>query len=130
MTDGIQIIRNQQIPFKPASHEDPNNPGAIKKVLLDRGYNLKGILCMVNWARMEVGHHFKAHYHEDMTEVFIIITGIAEISGTNYNEQVTEGDCIIVPMQTVHSMKNIGNTLLEYIVFGLANQGSGQTVIV
>jgi len=128
-TKAITIIRNSKVPFVPASHEDPEEPGALKKVLVDRNNGIAGSLCMVNWARIEVGNHFRPHYHEDMTEVFILISGDAEISGGDYYEQVSEGDCIIVPPRTIHTMTNIGSTAMEYIVFGLASGAGGKTVV-
>jgi mannose-6-phosphate isomerase-like protein (cupin superfamily) len=126
----ITVIRNSKVPFVPASHEDPQEPGALKKVLVNRDHGIAGSLCMVNWARIEMGNQFRPHYHEDMTEVFILISGDAEISGDDYNEQVSEGDCIVVPPHTTHTMKNIGSSALEYIVFGLASGSEGKTVVI
>ncbi len=71
----MRIIRSNQVPLVPASHEDPNRPGVWKRVLAQRNDLLDGRVQMVNWAVLPAGHSFEPHYHQDMQELFIIVDG-------------------------------------------------------
>lgn len=75
----MRIIRGSEIEYVAASHEDPKNPGSLKKVLVRRDDLLDGQVQMINWAKLPVGKAFEAHYHEDMEEVFVIMRGKVEI---------------------------------------------------
>ena len=75
----MRVIRATELEFVAASHEDPDSPGVLKKVLLQRDDLIAGRVQMVNWALLPVGQSFSPHYHEDMEEVFIVIRGRAEI---------------------------------------------------
>ena len=82
----MKIIRFKNLKFQPASHEDSFKPGVFKKVLLTYKDLLSGRVQMINWARLPVGSEFAAHYHEDMEEIFIIVSGRALIKVGNKEE--------------------------------------------
>jgi mannose-1-phosphate guanylyltransferase len=114
--------------FVPASHEDPNNPGSLKKVLLHRADVIDGRVQMINWALLPVGKSFEAHYHQDMQEIFIIIEGKVEIMIDQENAELKAGDAVVIPIKSVHKMKNISDTDVVYIAMGISAEGKGKTI--
>jgi len=71
----MKIFRLQNLEWIPASHENRESPSVWKKVLLQKSDLSEGRVQMVNWCRMEPEKAFRAHYHEDMEEIFIILKG-------------------------------------------------------
>lgn len=126
----MRIIRGSEIQFIPASHEDPNNPGVLKRVLATRDDLIDGRIQMINWASLPAGSAFQAHYHEDMEEVFIILTGRTEMTVNGVSNELAPGDAIVIAPREVHSMKNLTDKDLEYVVLGISTEDGGQTVVV
>lgn len=125
----MKIIRFDSSKFIPASHENPLSPGVLKKILLSRGDLPDGRIQMINWAKMGVGKSFQPHYHEDMTEVFIILEGKAQIEIGSETDSLNKGDVVIIPVKQTHLMKNISKTVLQYIAVGITTEdGTGKTV--
>ena len=126
----MKIIRGSLLEFLPASHEDPRQPGVLKKVLATRDDLLSGQVQMVNWSEMPVGSEFQRHYHEDMQEVFVLISGQAEMQVGDQFAALTAGDAILVEPREIHCMKNTGNQPVRYLVFGISTGAGGQTIVV
>jgi mannose-6-phosphate isomerase-like protein (cupin superfamily) len=124
----MHIVKASQIDYIPASHESPQNPGVVKKVLARSGQLAQGTIQMINWALLPVGKAFEAHYHEDMQEVFIIVAGTAEITIDRETATLETGDLVLIPSRAVHVMKNTGNTNVEYIALGISKSGTGKTI--
>lgn len=125
----MKVIRFQSINYKPASHEDPNDPGVYKKILVKRNAIQDGHLQMINWAKIPVGKSFAKHYHQDLQEVFIIISGMGHIVVDDQQAELKPGDVVVIDPHEKHSMKNTGEDLLEYIVIGVAVGQEGKTVV-
>ena len=125
-----RIIRGSEIQFIPASHEDQDNPGVLKRVLATRDELIDGRVQMINWASLPAGSAFRPHYHEDMEEVFIILTGRVEMTVNKESHELSPGDAIVIAPREVHTMKNVTDKDLEYIVMGISTQKGGQTVVV
>ena len=126
----MKIIRSKNINFIPASHEDPNDPGVLKKILLEKNDIVNGKIQMINWAKLLPNKEFVAHYHEDMEEIFIILNGRAKFVIDDKVETVGKGDIVVVPIKEVHKMKNETDENIEYIVMGIATGVDGKTVVV
>lgn len=127
----MKIIRSSLLPFIAASHEDPADPGSLKRVLFTlKDFPKSHILQMINWAKIEAGKSFRTHYHEDMDEVFIIIRGTAAIKIGNEKEDMQAGDAVLVPAGSAHAMKNTGNEAMEYLVAGISRGKGGKTVVI
>lgn len=124
----MKIVRGEAIKFIPASHEDPNNVGVYKKVLFKKDDFVEGVLQMVNWSQMPVGATFANHYHESLVEVFIITKG--SVNGVVAGKEIhlEKGDALRVDVMEHHTMTNISDDVVEYVVFGLS-KGEGKTVI-
>ena len=126
----MKLIRSSDKSFVPASHENPLAPGVWKKVLFQRDELQPGTVQMVNWARLPVGSSFAAHYHEDMQEIFIIISGEAEMVVAGETIRLGRGDTIAIDAREVHLLKNCGSENVEYVVFGITSNKGGKTVVV
>ena len=126
----MRIVRADQQTFVPASHEDPNNPGVMKRVIAARDDILEGRVQMINWARLPAGSSFQRHYHEDMEETFLMVRGDATMTVDGETSRVGPGDAVIVAPGEIHSMTNVGSTVVEYIVIGISLGQDGKTIVV
>lgn len=126
----MRIIRSSQLSFVAAGHEDPADPGSLKKVLYTfDDFSKEAKLQMINWAKIEPGKMFRGHYHEDMDEVFIIIKGTAKIRIDDEEKELSAGDAIRIPASSIHMMENTGKEDMEYIVVGVSQGSGGKTVL-
>lgn len=116
--------------FVPASHEDPRNPGVLKRVITDKSMFQAGHVQMLNWARLPARSSFRPHYHEDMQEVFVLVRGTVRMAGGESTVEMTPGDTVLVSPGEIHQMHNDGTEDAEYIVFGISAEKGGRTVVV
>jgi mannose-6-phosphate isomerase-like protein (cupin superfamily) len=134
----MKFVPSNASGFVPASHENPANPGVLKRVIATQQDFQAGQVQMLNWARLPVGSAFQPHYHEDMQEVFVLVSGVVTMTVRNRNrdESAAEcltmrpGDTVMINPTEVHQMQNIGDTVAEYIVFGISSQKGGKTIVV
>lgn len=125
----MKVVKNRELAFIPATHEDPENPGVLKKVLLTNEDLIKGQVMMVNWAKLPGGASFATHYHEDMDEIFVIVNGMVRMRVEEETTLLEKGDAVLVPMKKTHRMANPGTKDVEYVVFGISRQKGGKTVV-
>ena len=126
----MRIVRSEDIEYVPASHEDPNQPGVLKRVLATKNQILDGRPQMINWARLPIGSSFRLHYHEDMEESFIMVTGTAEMRVDGVSYRLAAGDMLVVSPGEKHDMENVGDDDVEYIVVGVSLGQGGKTIVV
>lgn len=124
----MKIIRFKDIDYLPASHEDPQNPGVLKKVLFTHQDLIMGKIMMINWAKLAPNKSFEPHYHEDMMEVFIIIKGKVKMRVGTDEEILTKGDGVIVPIKAVHEMTNLARKSSYYFAMGISLEQGGKTI--
>ena len=126
----MKIVRSSDLDSVPASHEDSESPGVLKKVLFKRGDFIEGRVQMVNWSFLPRGKSFRSHYHEDMQELFILVQGEARMTVDSEQSDLRKGDAGLVPIGSVHTMENVGKDDIVYIVVGVSTCGMGRTVVV
>ena len=138
--------------FVPASHEDPKDPGVVKKVLLgSEDFDPSCQLKMLNYALIKPGKSFAAHFHQTLEEFFYVTSGKAKIKMktltaeeidlyinqkksftdllADAESQILEKDtAVLIPPKTIHIMENIGDKDLIYLAVGAAS-GKGETVV-
>lgn len=124
----MQIVRGSEIEFIPASHEDPKNPGVLKRVLATKNDLIRGQVQMVNWSRLPIDSAFQPHYHEDMQEVFVMLNGEVCMTVEGTEHKLVGGDAILIEPREIHQMKNLCNDAVEYVVFGISTEEGGKTV--
>jgi mannose-6-phosphate isomerase-like protein (cupin superfamily) len=125
----MQVIRGNQIPYQPASHENPADPGVFKRVLCPKHLLNAGRAQMVNWARIPAGKSFRRHFHEDMQEIFVILDGTVEMNVGGFACRLDAGDAILIEAMEVHRMTNPGSQDVNYIVIGISGETGGKTVV-
>jgi mannose-6-phosphate isomerase-like protein (cupin superfamily) len=125
----MRVIRGGEIPFEPASHEPIDAPGVYKRVLLRRDELFVGRVQMVNWAKLPKGRAFSRHYHEDMEEVFIILDGRVRALVAGAEAELEAGDCLVVSPGETHQIVNLSDHDVHYVVFGIAGDKNGKTVM-
>jgi mannose-6-phosphate isomerase-like protein (cupin superfamily) len=126
----MKIVRLKDFEWVPASHEDPQSAGVLKKVLLQKADLIEGRLQMVNWCILKGGKSFQAHYHQDMEEIFILLKGKARIRVGEEEADLAEEEAVVIPLPMVHEMKNVGEEEVEYIAIGISQGKGGKTVLV
>ncbi len=125
----MKIISARSLKFLPASHEKSEDPAVFKKILAtSKDFLEGGKLQMINWARILKGKSFQPHFHQDMEEIFIILSGKVKIIIDNQEAMLKKGDMVLIPKQSVHKMENIGNTDADYLVIGISLQKRGKTI--
>jgi mannose-6-phosphate isomerase-like protein (cupin superfamily) len=124
----MKIIRLKDLPWVPASHEDPKAAGVLKKVLLQKSDFIEGRPQMINWCALKVGMSFQPHYHEDLEEIFILIRGKARLRVGDEEADLGKEEAVAVPPPLVHEMTNVGEEEVEYIVIGISQGKGGRTV--
>lgn len=128
--DCMKVVRGSELAFVAASHEKPDQPGVLKKVLGTRTDFVEGRVQMLNWSLCPKGSSFRPHYHEDMQEIFVILNGIVEMEVETETVTLSAGDAAFVEPREVHKMTNIGSIDVAYLVFGIATGVNGKTVVV
>lgn len=126
----MKVFKFSSTDFIPASHEDSEDPGTLKKVMYARNMLPDGWVQMVNWAQLRPGKSFQNHYHEKMSEVFIFVSGKVEFVVDGEKVELGRGDGVLVDAGAPHTAKNIGDTDANYICFGIVHTEGGKTVIV
>lgn len=125
----MKIVRFSSLNFIPASHEDPKDPGAIKKILLTKTDLPEGRIQMINWAQIPKGRTFATHFHEKMIEVFIIISGRVKAKIAQEEEILEKGDIVIAMEGQTHSFENISDQDVDYVCFGIITSEGGKTIV-
>lgn len=124
----MKTTRFNDLNFIPASHEDLQNPGALKKILLKREDLPAGRIQMINWARLPKAKTFAPHYHEQMIEVFIILNGKVKAKIGQEEAILEKGDMVIAFEKEVHSFENLSNEDVDYLAMGVTTAENGKTI--
>lgn len=124
------IVRFKDIAYEPASHEDRTSPGVYKKVMLTTSHFIEGSARMLNWALLPPGKSFQPHYHEDMQEIFTLVTGQARMVVDGREVWMEPGDTVAVPPGSVHTMENRTDDTVTYLVIGISRDEGGRTVTI
>ena len=126
----MTVFRSSSCDFIPSSHDDPRDPGAVKKIMFSREDLPEGRVQMVNFAKLLKGKSFERHYHEKMAEVFVIISGKILFRVGEEEVLLTDGDGLIVEGRVEHEAENVGDDDVLYMCFGIVHGEGGKTVVV
>lgn len=117
----MKLINQNSRHWEPATHEDPQDPGVLKKVIVTHEeVSPESKLMMINLCKVPVGKTHKAHSHKTMEEIFYFTEGEGEVRVGEEIETVGPGDRVIVPATLEHQIKNTGAVDLKYIGLGIA----------
>ena len=148
----MKVVSTKDKKFVPASHEDPKDPGVVKKVLLGSDdFDPSCQLKMLNYAVIKPGQSFASHFHQTLEEFFYVISGKARIKMKTLTDEEIDScinkkesfndllkgvksqtlekeEVVLIPPKTIHIMENIGADDLVYLAVGAAS-GEGETVV-
>lgn len=78
-------------------------------------------ISLVVW-NLEPGQVGAVHSHPESAHAFLVLCGSGEyVQGDGTVVPMKPGDCVIIPRQQVHSIRNTGSERLSYLAF--TNQG-------
>ena len=126
----MKVRSGSALSFEPASHEDRQSPGVFKKIMAIKEDFIPGRAQMINWALLPAGRSFRAHYHEDMQEIFVMLSGRVEMRCAGQSAVLERGDAVLIDPGEVHAMRNLCGEDVEYVVMGIALGTGGKTVVV
>jgi mannose-6-phosphate isomerase-like protein (cupin superfamily) len=115
----MKITLLQDHPLVPATHEDPAKPGVLKRVLFNADdFSPESGLKMLNYAVIQPGEAFQPHHHETLEEVFYVLSGVGELVVGEETVRIGAEMAVLIPPNTTHMMKNVGEEPLIYLAFG------------
>jgi mannose-6-phosphate isomerase-like protein (cupin superfamily) len=83
-------------------------------VLMDAG-ELGARNLSVTWLSVPAGAEQTLHSHEESEQVYVVVRGAGTMSVAGDTQQVGEGDLILVPPATDHSVANNGDVELACV---------------
>lgn len=83
-------------------------------VLMDAG-ELGSRNLSVTWLEVPAGAQQRLHSHEEAEQVYVVVRGAGTMSVAGDTQQVAEGDLILVPPATDHSVSNDGDVELACV---------------
>jgi mannose-6-phosphate isomerase-like protein (cupin superfamily) len=83
-------------------------------VLMDAG-ELGSRNLSVTWLEVPAGAQQRLHSHEEGEQVYVVVRGAGTMSVAGDTQQVAEGDLILVPPATDHSVSNDGDVELACV---------------
>lgn len=91
--------------------------GDIEASVEPRFQCLKSIT-YVSLAKLQPSLSYEAHDHRDHEEVYYIISGTGQITIGAETARFRDGDIIYIPENAMHSIKNDGDEMVEFLAFG------------
>ncbi|NRB40610.1 MAG: cupin domain-containing protein [Pseudomonadales bacterium] len=109
----MKYLKLDKISDSPVSH----NENISKKVLLS-ARECPNIMQLAQ-ASFPAGEIAGGHKHDDMTEIFMIISGCGEIQIDAQIQKIEDGDTIVVEAGEYHELRNTGTEPLVVNYFSV-----------
>ena len=109
----MKHTRLADLPDLAVSHNDKIR----KQVLVPYGQTAN--ITNLSIARFPPGEIAYVHCHKDMSEVFLVQAGRAEIVIDGQLHPLSVGDCITVDAGEMHELRNTGTNILEVLCLGV-----------
>jgi len=77
-------------------------------------------ISLVVW-NLEPGQEGAVHSHPESAHAFLVLCGSGEYLNGDDVVPIKTGDCVIIPREQIHSIRNNGSERLSYLAF--TNQG-------
>ena len=97
-----------------------HSPEILKKVFVEKGI----VPHLMNFGEVifKSGDAVGLHSHETMTEIFYITSGKAVFEIEGNIDEVEKGDCIIIEDGEKHLQKNISDSDVSWLYFGISEE--------
>jgi mannose-6-phosphate isomerase-like protein (cupin superfamily) len=83
-------------------------------LLMDAG-DLGSRHCSVTWLEVPAGASEELRSHEEAEQVYVVVKGIGTMSATGDTQALAEGDLVLIPPATEHSVANDGDDVLALV---------------
>ncbi len=83
-------------------------------LLMDAG-DLGSRNCSVHWIEVPTGASEELRSHEEAEQVYVVVKGTGTMSATGDTQRLAEGDLVLIPPATDHSVANDGDQVLALI---------------
>ncbi|ATX82310.1 Cupin domain-containing protein [Mariprofundus ferrinatatus] len=118
----MKVVETYSVATEGVSHD----PDILKRVLLHES-ELPGSV-RFSHATFTPGQKVAAHCHEDICEVFYILSGTCRFTVNGEAVDVREGSVIRIDAGEMHEVINVSNMDLTMIYFGLKVEKTGPVV--
>ena len=69
----------------------------------------------VNWVEVPAGASEELRSHEGAEQVYVVVKGTGSMSATGDTQRLSEGDLVLIPPATDHSVANDGDSPLALV---------------
>ena len=83
-------------------------------ILMDAG-ELGARNVSVNWLEVPAGASEELRSHEEAEQVYVVVKGSGTMSATGDTQSLSEGDLVLIPPATEHSVANDGSSPLALV---------------
>jgi mannose-6-phosphate isomerase-like protein (cupin superfamily) len=83
-------------------------------ILMDAG-ELGARNVSVNWLEVPAGASEELRSHEEAEQVYVVVKGSGTMSATGDTQALSEGDLVLIPPATDHSVANDGGSPLALV---------------
>jgi mannose-6-phosphate isomerase-like protein (cupin superfamily) len=83
-------------------------------ILMDAG-ELGARHVSVNWLEVPAGASEELRSHEEAEQVYVVVKGTGTMSATGDTQRLGEGDLVLIPPATDHSVANDGDDTLALV---------------
>ncbi len=98
---------------------EDSHGGILKKRVLVRKNEVQSNLIFMNEAYLDPGKKLEAHKHLDMEEIFYILEGSGILTVGDENENINNGDVIVVPLNHPHCIENTGRNTIKFLTIAI-----------
>ncbi len=84
------------------------------RVLMDAG-ELGSRNLSVNWVEVPPGASEELRSHEEAEQVYVVVKGVGTMAATGDSQRLGEGDLVLIPPATDHSIANDGVDALALV---------------
>ncbi|KKT93546.1 MAG: hypothetical protein A3E37_02040 [Candidatus Andersenbacteria bacterium RIFCSPHIGHO2_12_FULL_46_9] len=110
----MKLIKRSELECEPISH----NPELLKTVWIRKG--IIRHLTFLSETEIPAGKIVASHSHTDMTEVFIVTSGIGSFQVNKSTYNIRAGISVVIEPGETHTIENTGRDPLKMTYFGIA----------
>ena len=112
------IAHKVGIDWRLLSMEGAKTSGDIEIEIEDPKFRCLKAITYVSLAQLQPSLTYESHLHKDHEEIYYIIRGTGTITIGNDTSRFRDGDIIYIPVNTLHSIGNDGEEMMEFLAFG------------
>ncbi len=112
----MKLVQLENIQPEPVSH----NPEMTKRVFVRNG-ELRN-LAFFSQSNIPAQSQTSSHAHQDMTEIFLVISGMGNAIIGDATHELVPGACLVINHNEMHSFDNTGSEPLVMNYFGIVDE--------